>query len=160
MSNNHTIDQLNEYFKKQGGYRTKSEREEFWDEDKLQQNVCDYLRTHHPDLVFHSDLSGAHLNKRQAAMYSRMKSEGFKVPDMHFVGDNYPDLYLELKKLGTTLYTKTGRFVSNDHYKAQAASLLRLRDCGNITDFSVGYVETIHKINRWMSRQSFELTLK
>lgn len=161
MSSSHTQEQLNEYFKKRGGYRTKSEREEFWDEDKLQSQVCTYLRENHPNLVFFSDMSGASLSKRQAVKFAGQRAEGFKVPDMIFVGENgRPDLYLELKKLDVTLYTKTGKFVSNEHLQAQACSLKRLRLAGKVADFSIGYVETISKINQWLEKGTFEYRLK
>lgn len=161
MNISHTQEQLDQYFKKRGGYRTKTEREEFWDEDKLQSQVCEYLRENHPSLLFFSDMSGAHLSKRQAAKYAKQKSEGFKVPDMVFVGDeNRPNLYLELKKFGVALYTKAGKFVSNEHYREQANSLLALRSRGHIADFSVGYEDTIHKINLWLENKKFEYLLK
>jgi len=158
---NPTREQLDQYFKKRGGYKTKSEREEFWSEDKLQLEVCAYMKMYHPNIKFFSDMSGAHLSKTQANKFSSMRADDFKVPDMIFFGEGIkPDLCLELKKLSITIYTKKGVLVANEHIRKQANSLKFLRTCNKLADFSVGYVDTISKINQWIDVGEFEYLLK
>ena len=157
----HTREQLDQYFKKRGGYSTKAEREAGWTEDKLQLEVCAYMKEHHPNIKFFSDMSGAHLSKTQANKFASMRADDFKVPDMMFFGEGLkPDLCLELKKLSISIYTKKGTMVSNDHIKKQANSLAFLRTCNKIADFSIGYVDTISKINQWIDVGKFEYLLK
>ena len=153
--------QLDQYFKKQGGYKTKNQREEFWTEDKMQSEVCAYMRENHPNIKFFSDMSGAHLSKSQATKFSNARADDFKVPDMIFFAEgDKPDLCLELKKLSVKLFVKSGALASNEHIKAQARSLKHLRNCGKVADFSVGYVDTISKINQWIEYGRFSYLLK
>ena len=157
----HTREQLDRYFKKRGGYKTKLDREEFWDEDQLQKNVVAYIKEHYPNLKFFSDMSGAHLSKAQAVKFSSFRADDFKVPDMIFLGEGKPDLYLELKKMGVKIYTKSGNVVADKHIKAQANTLLYLRNkCGKIADFGVGYVDCVAKINSWIEKGEINYLLR
>lgn len=158
MNKSHTKAQLDEYFKKRGGYRTKSNREEFWNEDQLHKNVVNYIKEHYPNLKFFSDMSGAHLSKAQANKFSSLRSEDTKVPDLIIWGS--PDLYLEIKVKSVSIYTKSGKLTSNQHIRSQANTLKYLRDLGKVADFGVGYIDCITKINQWVEKKSFEYLLK
>lgn len=153
-------DKLNRYFKNRGGYKPKNDREDSWNEDMLQKNIVAYLKEHHPNLMFCSDMSGAHLSKSQGAKFASFRSDEYKEPDMSFYDERWGVLKLELKIAGTTIYTQKGALVANKHIREQANTLRKLRKCGVTCDFGIGYVDSIGKINQWLEKGKFDYLLK
>ena len=161
---NHDISTLNRYFKntRGGGYKNKLEREEFWDEGKLCSEIADYLRTHHPTVPFFFDLSGIKMSKSGATRAVKQRAEGFRVPDLIILVKKRPFgmLALEIKKLGTTIYKRDGNIVKNEHIHEQISSIRWLRKYSQCADFGIGYMNTIKKINEYLSFGKFEYLLK
>lgn len=154
--------QLDEYFKKSGGYKTLLEREPSWSEQMLTTKIATYLKEHHPTIPFQIDMSGEALSKTAATRSSNNRAELFKMPDLtiYVKKGKYGTLMLELKKLGAHPLKKDGSLKKNEHIELQANSIKWLRLHGQLADFSVGYVETIKKINDYLSTGQIDLTFK
>jgi len=154
-------ERLNRYFVKRGGYKTALERESEWSEDILCNKIALYLRENHPYVPFAFDMSGYHLSKAAASKASNQRADGFKVPDLLIFVKKPPFgmLALEVKKLGVKLYRKDGKFVADKHLNDQRNSILRLRKYGQCSDFGIGYVDCIKKINDYLSTGKIDYTL-
>lgn len=150
----HTKEQLDQYFKKQGGYKSMTDREETWSEQMLTNKIATYLREHHPTIPFQIDLSGEALSKSAAVRSSKNRAGLFKMPDLtiYVKKGEYGCLMLELKKLSAHPLKKDGKLKKNEHIELQAHSIEWLRKYGMCADFSVGYEETIKKINEYLTK--------
>lgn len=157
-----TREQLDGYFKKSGGYKTLLEREPSWSEQMLTSKIADYLREHHPSVPFQVDMSGEALSKSAAVRSSKNRAGLFKMPDLtiYVRRGEWGCLMLELKKLSAHPLKKDGTLKKNEHIELQASSIIWLRAHGQLADFSVGYVETIKKINDYLSTGQIDLTFK
>lgn len=157
----HTEEQLNRYFQKRGGYRTSLEREDEWDEDMLTKKVAQYLKDVHPNVPFTCDMSGVHLTKLQAIKSAANRANLYKVPDLLvFVKKGkFGMLALELKIKGTPLFNLNGTFRKDKHRETQRDSILWMRKHGQCCDFSLGYVDTITKINDYLESGTIKYTL-
>lgn len=154
--------QLDGYFKKSGGYKTLLEREPSWSEQMLTGKISDYLRENYPNVPFQVDMSGEALSKSAATRSSKNRAGLFKMPDLtiYVKKGKYGCLMLELKKLSAHPLRLDGKLKKNEHIELQASSIIWLREHGQLADFSVGYVETIKKINDYLTTGQIDLTFK
>ena len=158
----HTKEQLDSYFKKRGGYKNMTDREESWSEQMLTNKIATYLREHHPTIPFQVDLSGEALSKTAAVRSSKNRAGLFKMPDLtiYVKKGNYGCLMLELKKLSAHPLKKDGTLKKNEHIELQARSIEWLRKYGQKADFGVGFSDVVDKINKYLTDGEFEYLYK
>ena len=147
------------YFKKP---LSKSLREESWSEQMLTSKLADYLREHHPLIPFQVDMSGERLSKAAAVRSAKNRAGLYKQPDLtiYVKKGKYGCLMLELKKLSESPLKKDGNLKKNEHIELQARSIEWLRKYGQKADFSVGYEDTVSKINSYLETGEFEYLYK
>ena len=126
-------------------------------EEKIQLQVCDYLRNTYPDLIWFCDLaSGLKLPIWIAAKNKQMRSSR-GLPDLFIakpMSDKFIDkvgyngLFIELKKDGIRL--KNGSLPTNEHHAEQEAILVKLRALGYRAEFSCGYEESVKLIDEYL----------
>lgn len=156
-----SIDEYKENFKK----NKKSAKKE----EKVQLQVCDYIRLKYPNVIFTCDLaSGLKLPIWLGALHKKMRSSR-GLPDLliahpKFILDYhgpanfekpynrqiYNGLFIELKKDGTTVKLKNGELPANEHIREQAAILDRLRTLGYKAEFACGFEEAIKIIDEYL----------
>lgn len=108
-------------------------------EAALHQQVCEYLKWQHPDVLYRTDLGGIRLSMSQAINVKRTQ-QGRAWPDI-FIAEprhNTSGLFLELKKVGTVLYLKNGTFTKDVHLNEQREVLEALEQRGYRASFAVG----------------------
>lgn len=165
-----TADEFNKIYKK----KTKTRHEE-----KMQVNVCKFIKDNYPDVIFTCDLaSGMNLGKHIGGMNKRMRSSR-ALPDLsidhkrEYISDKldmmgndiiiktFNGLRLELKKYGTRRKDGTippawrkelvnGMWMKYDHHAEQEAILARLRKQGFMAEFACGYDEAIKIIIEYL----------
>lgn len=122
-------------------------------EESLQIRIAKYLKTKHPDIIFHSDVaSGMKLTMGQAIKNKAMQSgKGF--PDMFLAipNLNHAGLFLELKKDGTTIWLKNGELSKNEHIQSQHAIHQKLRSNGYYATFVIEFENAIQIIEDYLS---------
>lgn len=137
-------------------------------ESTIQNQVADFLRYQYPDVLFHSDFgSSVGMSARQGAQKKRQNGGRRGWPDMfiakpmyymHTLEDMleeceqygvYHGLFLELKKDGTKLELKDGRW-ANEHIQTQAFVLRKLRELGYRAEFAVGFDEAVRIIKEYL----------
>lgn len=126
-------------------------------ESELQTMVADYLRRQYPFVLFHSDFgSGVKLTMGQAIKQKRQNGGRRAWPDMFIaepivtdLGERYAGLFLELKKEGTRIQKKNGKWAS-DHIAEQAEILARLEFRGYVAKFAVGFDEAKKIIDNYL----------
>lgn len=126
-------------------------------ESELQTMVADYLRRQYPFVLFHSDFgSGVKLTMGQAIKQKRQNGGRRAWPDMFIaepivadLGERYAGLFLELKKEGTRIQKKNGKWAS-DHIAEQAEILARLEFRGYAAKFAVGFDEAKRIIDNYL----------
>ena len=120
-------------------------------EEKVQLQVCNYLKQKYPFVIFHSDGNGLHLNKFQAISFSKLKcSRG--IPDL-FIAEpkkGYSGLYLEIKKDKSEVYTKKHKIRKTPHIQEQFEMLERLKDKGYYASFGCGFDSCIKLIDWYL----------
>ena len=135
----------------------------------LQEQVADYLRLQYPQAVFHSDTGSiTRLTPRQGARRKRQNGGYRAWPDMFIAEpkivysansravtlngepvDLKYGLFIELKKEGTRLKKKDGKWAS-DHIAEQADMLDRLEFRGYKAVFCVGFDEAKKVIDEYL----------
>lgn len=123
-------------------------------EEMLQLHVCQYLRSHYPNLIFRSDFaSGLYLSPFQASKHAKLQS-GRSWPDLAIYAPSadgkYNVMFLELKREGVRVYLKNGELSSDPHVQEQAAMLRRLRDQGFYAEFAVGYEGVLKQVHQYL----------
>jgi hypothetical protein len=122
-----------------------------WDEAKVHEEVCYYIKDNYPDVIFHSDGSGV-FNKSWKIKSSISKLKSSKgIPDLHIdePRNGYAGLKIEIKKAKTPLFTKAGKPYS-EHIGEQAKMLERLEEKGYKAVFGVGYQQCIEIIDNYL----------
>jgi hypothetical protein len=124
-------------------------------EEKLQIQICQYLRMQYPKAVFFSESSGIRVSMGQAKKLKLMRSIG-KLPDMFiaFPNGKYHGFFIELKKEGTTIFKKDGEIVADKHIQEQFKTLKTLYDLGYAAAFGVGFEHTKKKIDGYFAMQN------
>lgn len=124
----------------------------------LQEQVADYLRLQYPQVVFHSDTGSiTRLTPRQGARRKRQNGGYRAWPDM-FIAEPAlstdirlirAGLFIELKKEGTRLKKKDGKWAS-EHIAEQAEMLDILEFRGYKAVFCVGFEEAKKVIDEYL----------
>lgn len=152
-----TPEEFKKFKKSKGVKRSRSE-------DKIQVQVCKYLKERYPDVIFMCDLaSGMNLGKFIGGMNTRLRSSR-GLPDLfiaHPYRKNfdpnispeverifYHGLFIELKTENQRL--KNGGIKRTDHHDEQAEILARLKQMGYQAQFCCGYDEAIKLIDEYL----------
>lgn len=127
----------------------------------LHEQVCDYIRIKYAWALFRTDAAaGMKLSMGQAIKHKRLQRVK-AWPDLQITEqsqyyssegsvETYGSLFLELKRDGTRIYTKTGELVANDHIREQAAVLEMLRKRGFKAEFAVGFNSARQLIDEYL----------
>lgn len=127
-------------------------------EERVQMQVCKYIRTQYPGVIFNCDLaSGMKLTMGQAVKAKMMRSErGY--PDLTILAPSKDGLYsamcLELKNKYDDVYLKGGMISdskSAKHIREQSEVLKKLRDKKFFADFGLGFDDSQKKIDAYFS---------
>lgn len=130
-------------------------------EERMQIQVCNFLKRGYPHVIFTCDLSsGMKLTIGQAVKASKMRS-GSGLPDLMIfeARGKYFGLMLELKRQGTNVFKKDGTIKSDQHLQKQNAILERLREKGYKAEFVEGIEDTVTEINYYMSLPKNSFTI-
>lgn len=121
-------------------------------EEKVQIQVCKYLRLQYPDVIFTCDLaSGMRLPIHIAAKNKAMRSSR-GLPDMFIAKSNwkYSGLFIEIKT--SSVYLKDGKTLKADkHLREQNDRLIALIKEGYCAVFGCGFEECKKLIDGYMS---------
>ena len=120
-------------------------------EKQIHCNVCEYLRTQYPRLIFTSDASGIRLSIG-LRIEVKNKSCAYKIPDLLIFQPNsqHPMAFFEIKRSRDDLYLKSGK-LKNDHVKAQEHCMMMLRDLNFHAEFTIGFEGTIQAIEKYLN---------
>ena len=120
--------------------------------------ICQYIRTQYPNVIFNTDLSGIKLNQGQAiAIKSLRCSNGF--PDIVIYEPKkrsqnnpfeYNGLFIELKRTGEVLLKRNG-MLKTDHLKEQSNMINNLVKKGYYACFCIGFDEAKRIIDWYLS---------
>ena len=126
-------------------------------EERLQIQICEYIKLQYPKAVFFSEPSGLRVSMGQAKKLKRMRSIG-KLPDMFiaFPNGKYHGFFIELKVEGTTIFKQNGEIVANTHIQEQFKTLKTLYDLGYAAAFGVGFEHTKKKIDEYFAMQNIK----
>lgn len=130
-------------------------------EEKVQIQVCKYLRKDYPRVIFTCDLSsGMKLPIHIAAKNKSMRSSR-GLPDLFIASVNhakyegdetYSGLFLELKNEDVVIYNKDGSMRKDPHLFEQNAILESLREEGYKAVFACGFKEAKKIIDEYLAR--------
>lgn len=122
-------------------------------EEIIHRQVCQYIRTQYPNVIFTSEPSGLKLPIGLAMKLKRLRS-GAKLPDLWIIErrGNYGGLFLELK--AEDIHNKKGGYKS-PHIAAQAEVLQRLNSKGYVAFFAVGFDKAKELIDCYINDCSF-----
>ena len=112
-------------------------------EYQLQKQVCDYVSTQYPNVLFLSDtIASVSLTMPQAMRNKAIQKNGFKCPDLLILEPRkgYSGLFIELKK--DSPYKKDGTLKKNKHLEHQEKSMQKLRSKGYYCLFSWTFEQT------------------
>lgn len=120
-------------------------------EDKLQLQVCTYIKYQYPDVVLTFDASGFKLSKGMAVRAKKMRSDD-RIPDIAIYEPvaPYHGLFIELK--AKNIYKKDGTtLLANEHVEEQAKTLAKLRAKGYKAEFAIGFDQAQQLIDDYMN---------
>jgi hypothetical protein len=126
-------------------------------ENNFYEQLAQYLKLQHPDVLFHFDLSGVNNGSLYTrSLYSRLNGRGW--PDLFIARaammpgttNVYYGLFLELKVDGTRLKKADGSWAS-PHIAQQANVLNLLASEGFVAQFAVGLDEAIALIDSYLA---------
>ena len=107
-------------------------------EQRLQNQVCDYLRLQYPSVMFMISPSGIKLTIGQAKSLKRNQNPSKGWPDL-LIFDKGKILFLELKPDGYELYKKDGTLRKNEHTDNQNEVHQMLHTRGYKACFAIGF---------------------
>jgi hypothetical protein len=132
-------------------------------EQRLQLDVCNYIRTVKPNAIFRSDFaSGMRLSIHQATLHKKMQSSR-AWPDLMIFEprectlkdgskEKFCGMAIELKREGTTIIVKkgprAGKISSDPHIQEQYWMLKDLAKRGWYVNFAAGFDE-FEQMFRW-----------
>lgn len=121
-------------------------------EGVLHEQVCDWLRLRHPDVLFRTDFAaGEKLSMTQAIRNKRLqKCKSW--PDIFIVEPRgrYSGMFLELKKFGTVLYLRDGTFTKDTHLNAQREVIELLEKKGYRASFAIGFEHVEQLVDNYL----------
>jgi hypothetical protein len=118
-------------------------------EEILHKQVCQYIRTQYPDVIFTSEPSGLRLPIGLAVKLKSLRS-GSKLPDLWIIERraNYGALFIELKADG--VFNKKGKW-KTPHIEQQAETIRRLIEKGYYAHFCCGFNEAKMTIDNYLN---------
>jgi len=121
-------------------------------ERRLQLQVCQYIKTKYPKVIFWANDSGEKKTIGLAKLVKRMRS-GSKIPDLWIseAQGGWAGLYLELK--AETPYKKDGTVKANPHLQAQFEMMDRLIDKGYMACFAWSLEGAIATVRNYMNQK-------
>lgn len=128
-------------------------------EEKVQLQVCAYLRKEYPNVIFTCDLSsGMKLPIHIAAKNKKMRSSRglpdlfiAQVKTVKYEGDKYiSGLFLELKNENVVIYNKDGSMRKDEHLYEQNSILEQLRGEGYMAEFAIGFKNAKNIIDNYL----------
>lgn len=128
-------------------------------ESAIYEQLAQYVRLKYPTVSrrMHFDMMGVNNpSKYTRSMYGRLNMSGW--PDfllahsamMPGSTEVYFGLFLEIKRAGTRLKTKDGRWASR-HIAEQAEVLIDLQEAGHVAQFACGIDECMQLVDSYMS---------
>lgn len=126
-------------------------------EFKIQQALCQYIRTQYPDVIFRSDMGGIRLTIGQAKKMKSLQA-GRAFPDLFICepkvsreGRIYYGLFIEIKD--APIRRKNGNFVS-DHVTEQNTMIDMLNLRGYLATFAVGFDDCREVVDGYLALKS------
>jgi len=122
-------------------------------EQQTHMMICNYLRTAHPQVMFHTDYAAGLKLSMGQAMRNRKLQSGSGWPDLFLPEPrgHYNGLFLEIKTEGTRVFLKNGKISSDPHLQVQAAVLEALGKRGYSALFAVGFDEARRIIDEYLA---------
>lgn len=137
-------------------------------EADLYEQIARYLNLRYPTVTYHFDLAGVHNpSPRTRSLYGRLNrrawpdlfiAEPVMMPGKPRTRQVYQGLFIELKRQGTRLKTRNGKWI-NRHIEEQAAMLAELQDKGYIAQFACGFSEAQEIIDSYFEGMHHRKTL-
>ena len=121
-------------------------------EYQLQKQVCAYISTQYPNVLFLSDtIASVSLTMPQAVRNKAIQKNGFKCPDLLILEPKkeYSGMFIELKK--DSPYKKDGTLKKNKHLEYQEKSMQELRSKGYYCLFSWNFEQTKRIIDIYLT---------
>jgi len=117
----------------------------------IHMQICTYIRTQYPDVIFTTEASGLRLTIGQAKKMKGFRS-GSGLPDLWIMEPkaNYHGLFIELKADGEKLTKKNGDWI-NEHIKEQSLVINRLNIKGYRASFQRGFDNAKSEIYWYMN---------
>ena len=112
--------------------------------------VCDYLKTQYPKVIFNTDASGIKLTIGQAVQMKKLRScNGF--PDIMILEprNSYHGLFVEMKKTGERIFKKDGT-PATPHIAEQLELIEKLNSRGYYAVFCVGFEHAKKTIDEYL----------
>lgn len=119
-------------------------------ERSLHIQLCDYIRSRYPDVIFRTDVADLKLTMSQAARLKRMQGGRRGFPDL-FVCEprgGFAGLFIELK--ARPIHKQDGSLRKNPHVEEQAKMLSALAQRGYKTVFAVGFTNAQAVVDEYM----------
>jgi hypothetical protein len=127
-------------------------------EENIQIEVCNYLKSKYPDVIFSCDMSsGMKMPIWLAARNKKMRSSRGQ-PDMFIAAPRggYHGLFIELKREGVKTLLKDGSIPKDEHLKEQHEMLSKLSKIGYKAVFAHGFNETKEIIDNYLKTEPNE----
>lgn len=120
-------------------------------EYQLQRQVCQYLKSQYPKVLFMSDtVAAVRLTIPQQVRNKAIQKEGFKCPDLLIFESRggYHGLFIELKVKSP--FQKSGEIYKNEHLEGQQRTIKQLNERGYHAGFITGFEEAKLIIDKYM----------
>jgi hypothetical protein len=123
--------------------------------DIIHMELCRYVAYKYPKALFHSDMSGVRLTKKQAGHAKRMrKKRGHPDWILYEPRGGFVGLMIEIKPEQETIWKLDGSLRKSEHLAEQAEYGKDLRMRGWCFMFAVGLDEAIRKVDSYMKGKS------
>lgn len=119
-------------------------------EDKLAQQISDYLRMQYPKTIFHFDTGSGGTTSIGMAMRNKRLNKWRGYPDLFIceAKNEYNGLFIELKV--ETPFKKNGELKANEHTQEQDNFHLQLRNRGYFACFGIGFEDCKFIIDNYL----------
>ena len=118
-------------------------------EEQLHKQVCTYIKTQYPNVLFNTDSSGIKLTIGQAKKLKALRScNGFPDIAIYESRGGYNGLFIELKR--ETPYKKYGAIKKSEHLKEQLEMQNKLMCRGYFAQFCWNFDMTKRLIDNYL----------
>lgn len=117
-------------------------------EASIHLQICTYIRTQYPTVIFTSESSGTRLTMGQAVKAKKLRS-GNKLPDLWILEQRggFGGLFIELK--AEPIFKKDGSY-KTDHIADQAQVMENLNRKGYSAMFAIGFEDAKKEVDMYM----------